>query len=499
MSEIRVMHTTAEPPAEGKVSPKLIGAIIATGAMAFIGILTETTMNVLFPIIMKEFSVSTSTVQWLTSGYLLTVSVVVPFSSFLKRRVRLKTQFSVAIALCVFGSLVAIVAPNFTILLLARILQGIGTGIATPLMFNIILEQAPKSKIGQLMGVGTLVIGAAPALGPTFGGVVGTYLPWRAVFMIVIPFLLAALILGLFSITQAEPTSSAQLNPVQALCIILGFPLIIYALSLFGNAARDFATGTPSAGLTLLGSIVTLLVGVGALVVFVVLSRRAFSPLIRTEVLRVPAFRWHLVGYTVFQMMNIGVGYLIPNIAQLSLDASPLIAGLCVLPGAALGALLSPVGGMVLDRFGAKAPIAVGLVLCLTGLVLLTTISSGTSILAITLYFAVYMFGLSMCFGNMMTSGLGTLPHDLSSDGNALFTTLQQLGGAAGTTVMATFLTVFREMVPGGSTSGAGSALRSATMTGGRWAMVAAVALVLFVIFSLSKGLFFAKRAEVQE
>ena len=117
------------------ISINLILAILSTGIMAFIGILTETLTNVLFPGLMAEFHVDTSTVQWLTTGYLLTVALVTPLSSYFKRKLKLRTIFLTAL----------------------------------PLMFNIILEQSPKSKIGMLMGVGGMVVAVAPALGPTCG------------------------------------------------------------------------------------------------------------------------------------------------------------------------------------------------------------------------------------------------------------------------------------------------------------------------------------------
>lgn len=179
------------------ISINLILAILSTGIMAFIGILTETLTNVLFPGLMAEFHVDTSTVQWLTTGYLLTVALVTPLSSYFKRKLKLRTIFLTAIVLCITGCLMAACTLNFPMLMTARILQGAGTGIALPLMFNIILGQSPKSKIGMLMGVGGMVVAVAPALGPTVGGLVGTFMPWRWIFVILLPFLFVSLVCGL--------------------------------------------------------------------------------------------------------------------------------------------------------------------------------------------------------------------------------------------------------------------------------------------------------------
>ena len=195
-----------------KIPVRLIGAIVAVGSLAFIGILTETVMTVLFPALMREFHVDTATVQWITTIYLLAVAATMPISSFLKRRFTLKTIFLAAVILAIIGSLIMIFAQAFPLLIVARIIQGIGSGVATPLMINIILEQSPRTKIGRLMGVGSLVITVAPAIGPTVGGAVTTVLPWRAIFVIAIPLVLLAAVIGLKCIEQKTPTEAAYLG-----------------------------------------------------------------------------------------------------------------------------------------------------------------------------------------------------------------------------------------------------------------------------------------------
>ena len=169
MSQSIARNNNTATQDDENISINLILAILSTGIMAFIGILTETLTNVLFPGLMAESHVDTSTVQWLTTGYLLTVALVTPLSSYFKRKLKLRTIFLTAIVLCITGCLMAACTLNFPMLMTARILQGAGTGIALPLMFNIILEQSPKSKIGMLMGVGGMVVAVAPALGPTCG------------------------------------------------------------------------------------------------------------------------------------------------------------------------------------------------------------------------------------------------------------------------------------------------------------------------------------------
>ncbi|MBW3089038.1 MFS transporter [Bifidobacterium sp. 82T24] len=246
--------TPAQPPQA--MSPKLIGSIVAVGSLAFIGILTETVMNVLFPRLMAMLSVNASTIQWLTTGYLLVVSVTVPLSSFLDRRFPHRGIFVVAVLASVAGCMIMIVGNGFPILLCARMLQGIGTGLALPLMFNIILEQAPQPKIGMLMGIGTLVVGTAPALGPAFGGFVAAHTSWRMIFVILLPIMAAALALGLATIIQSHPTGATPFATAQFVMLAVGFTGLIVFINQGAetiDALHDAQQTTMQAALTALG------------------------------------------------------------------------------------------------------------------------------------------------------------------------------------------------------------------------------------------------------
>ncbi len=470
-----------------RIPMKLIGAIVAVGSLAFIGILTETVMTVLFPQLMREFNVDTATVQWITTIYLLAVAATMPLSSFIKRRFRNKTIFVAAVVLAVLGSLIMIVAQAFPLILLAvaatmplssfikrrfrnktifvaavvlavlgslimivaqafplilaaRVIQGIGSGMATPLMMNIILEQSPRSKVGRLMGVGSLVItvapaigptvgGAvtsvlpwrlmmniileqsprskvgrlmgvgslvitvAPAIGPTVGGAVTSVLPWRAIFVIVIPIiLLISLPVGLKCIQQKHPTEDAVLNPLQFVAIVLALCGLIMFLNQAGVAVGAAVSGG-EVMLPALIAVASLVVGVGSLLFFGWSSRRSFSPLIRLGFLRNRIVLLHLLPYAILPMVGIGFGYVITNLAQLSLGTDAFVAGALVLPGALIGAFCAPIGGMLYDKFGPTRPILTAFSVATIATVLLLVCSMHlTPALLAGLYF---IFGLS--------------------------------------------------------------------------------------------------------
>ena len=467
MSRPTQSHGGSQPQsgADGeRVSPRLIGSIVAVGSLAFIGILTETVMTVLFPSLMREFDVDTATVQWITTIYLLAVAATMPATSFLNRRFPLRNVFVAAVALAAVGSLVMIFANVFPMLIVARVIQGIGSGIAAPLMMNIILEQSPRSKVGRLMGVGALVITVAPAIGPTVGGAVTSVLPWRAIFVAAIPLELVALLVGLACIEQKRPTEDAYLSPLQLGAIVAALVGMILALNQAGVAVGAAVAGGSWVRPALVAS-VSLVVGVACLLAFAALCRHAFSPLLRLGILRDPVVLLHLVEYGILPVVSIGFGYVITNVAQLSLGTDAFLAGSLVLPGALVGAVCSPLGGWLYDRFGAERPILIPMGVAIAGPLLLLAFSMRLTPVLLAGFYFVFGFFFALGNPNVLTSALRDLPREFTPDANAMFNTALQFGGAVGTALFSTLLAVAQA----GHGAEGTAEFAHATAVGGSW------------------------------
>lgn len=401
---------------ERKIDPKLILSIIATGIMSFSGVVVETAMNVTFPTLMKEFQVGTSTVQWITTGYLLVLSVIIPASSWLKRRFRTKALFLTANLLFIAGTILCAFAPTFALLLLGRLIQGIGTGIALPLMFNIVLEQAPYDKMGSMIGIASLIT-------------TGYLLDWRMIFVVLLPLLILSLFFGLSSIRQVSATEKLAFGWQDYLLLVLGFAAMIFGINL-----------ASSYGWISLPVLLLLAVSAASLVLFYRRSLCSKSPLIRVQVFRYTPFSLSVMVILLVQFICLGMGFLIPNYAQLASGENAFISGCLLLPGCIVGAVLSPFGGKLLDRVGAKTPILTGNVSVIVSAVCFALFLGKSGLLMITGFYIFFALGQAFSMGTTMTNGLSALPQELTSDGNAVINTVQQLAGAIGTAVCSTIV-----------------------------------------------------------
>ena len=403
---------------ERRLDARLVLSVAAAGIMSFSGVVVETSMNIAFPALMEEFGVSTATVQWITTGYLLVLAAIIPLSAFLKRRFRTKTVFVAAALLFLAGTVACAAAPSFPVLLAGRVVQGVGTGLALPLMFNIVIEQAPLDRMGLMMGIATLITAIAPAVGPSAGGLILSLAGWRMIFIVLVPLLVVSLVMGVAAIRQVAPPQPARFSVPQFITLAGGFACLIFAVNT-ATAARW-----------------ALLAGCVALIaLFCMLSNRSDNPLIRVSIFRDPAFALSVAYVVLLQSIALATSYIIPNYAQLTWGYGEFAAGCLMLPGCIVGAVLAPFGGRILDALGAKRPIIIGAVSQLFALVLFVTLGVRVAVVWLAIFNMFISIGQGFSMSNSITNGLSFLPERLKADGNAAFNTLQQLGGALGTAV----------------------------------------------------------------
>lgn len=402
----------------------LIPAVLATGIMSFSGVLIETAMNVTFPTLIHQFGLSTALVQWVTTIYLLVISIMVPFANYLLKNYSIRRLFVAANLFFIAGLIIDFWSPSFSVLLLGRLLQGISTGIALPLMFHIILNFTPMHKRGTMMGVGTLTTSIAPAIGPTYGGLLTSALSWHYIFLFLIPVLVVSMVTGVAAIPEMTVKKTTQLDFLG----LLGVGLLFSGLLLFLNQLGSWF------------SLVPLLMGLVGFALFYHQANQAEHPLVRLTVLKNKTFRLFLLGFLVCQFLLLGISFVLPNFLQIILGKDAFVAGLVMLPGAAVGAILAPVSGRVLDSVGPKNPILFGLSCATIGWIGLTLLMKSPILLGFVAGHVFYMIGIGFAYSNMMTTGMNQLSEKEYGDGNTLFNTLQQFSGAVATAIVATII-----------------------------------------------------------
>ena len=449
-------------PFERVLDARLILSVVAAGIMSFSGVCVETAMNVTFPELMSEFNIGTSTVQWMTTAYLLVLAAIVPTSSFLNRRFRTKHVFIAAMCFYIAGIVCGFTAQSFPMLLVGRVLEGVGTGIALPLMFNIITEQAPQDCMGTMMGVGSLVTAMAPAVGPSVGGWLAENFGWRAIFAALLPILVVSFVLGICSIRQSHEVSNEKFDVLGWLSIAVSFMALVFAV--------DLGAGLGWTSVATLGLFAAFVV---FLVLFVLRERSCEQPLIHLSIFERPRYVMGVVAIVALQFVVLGLSFLIPNYSQLVMGAGATEAGSILLPGCLVGALMAPLSGQILDRFGPRRPILAGAACPFIGTALFAALSQSLATLPAICIYVCFALGQGLMVGNSMTTSLSFLPVETKSDGNAVITTLQQLAGAIGTSVASAIVNAAQV----GATD-----MAVATMTGSRSAylLLAVVAIVPF-------------------
>ncbi|WP_197459062.1 MFS transporter [Kocuria palustris] len=228
-------HTSdSRPPQDGASgaaeSASVAGVLVVLLSTAFVMMLNETTVAVALPAIMGEFHVSAATAQWLLTGFMLTMAVVMPTTGWMLERFSTRPVFIVAVAAFLLGTLLAALAPWFGVLLLGRLFQGAGTAVVLPLMMAVTMTLVAAERRGTVMGLIAVVMAVGPALGPTVAGAVLSAASWHAIFWVMVP-------LVLFALRQIRRARTGEV--LSAFLTSAGLVGIALVLSLFIRAPRS--------------------------------------------------------------------------------------------------------------------------------------------------------------------------------------------------------------------------------------------------------------------
>ncbi|AKV56201.1 multidrug MFS transporter [Bifidobacterium actinocoloniiforme DSM 22766] len=441
-------------------------AIAALMIGAFVGMLSETSLNIALPNLMDAFQIPAATAQWLVTGYMLVIGIVLPFSSFISKWFTTRQTVIFGLLAFIAGSAISALAPSFGVLLVGRLIQGIGTGLILPLMFTVAMLIFPPARLGAVMGMCALVIMFAPAIGPTLTGLILGKLSWRWVFWFFIPFLVLAIFFAVGFLRNVGTITRPRIDLPSILGSIIGFGGLVAGVSL----AAKYGWLSP----------VTLIILLVAIVALILYARRQLGlkqPVLNLRIFSIPAFRAGAALVMLDFAIILAAMYMLPQYLQRGLLLPVALTGVLMLPGGAVNALVSGLAGRLYDGFGAKLPVRCGFILALVGAVMFLFTSPSTPVAYVVAAHVVLMVGCPLAMSPAQTYALNSLKPAQSGDGSTIMNTMQQIVGAVSTALATSLLAI-------GESHSAGASAPQAFANGmhlGIWFILALIALALLI------------------
>ena len=380
--------------------------------------------------LMSDFSVSSTQAQWSYSVFLLVVGVMIPLSAYISRRFNAKTIFFFSLSIFLLGSIICYFSTSLIILIIGRILQGIGNGIIMPYVQILLLRTIPEEKWQTYMGLYGLVIAIAPVLGSFIGGFVITIYGWRELFSFFTVATIIILVLGIIFVKDNTPSEDYPLDYLSVVLSVIGCSGVMLG---FTNVA-DY-------GFTHYLVILPIIIGIMALILFVKRQPKLEKPLINLTILK---NKYFLVGTTficiLFACLN-GCTALIPIFIQGVAYNSAIISASVMLPGGLLIIVFNIIGPLLTNRIGIKKVLIMGCILSIIGYVTMMFYTQDSSFEFMTITQSIRYIGVGLALMPATTWTL-TMVSDKVEDGTAVNNTLRQISAAIGSSIVVVIVAV---------------------------------------------------------
>lgn len=385
--------------------------------------ISQSSISTAYPTLMQFFGIDASTVQWLTTGFMLIMCVMMPVSPWLLNNIKFKQLFLMILAIFDVGTLIVVLAPNFSIMMLGRVLEAVAVGILFPSYQSVLLYITPEEKRGSTMGYAGLIMGSALACGPILSAIVLHFSAWKGLFVVFMAIISVLFIISLYAIKDVMPQKESHLD-ITSVIMSFGLIGILYVVNMIGKANID---------LTL--ALIILIVSILMIVVFVFRQFKIKQPLLQLRVLK--SFNYDLsIGLTgASYIALIVVTVIFPLYYQNVLGVSKTISGLALAPGAILLSLLNPITGKLADKIGFKRVMLIGMIMILIGWGTLSIVGATISLVPMMILAALIEGGNAFVMMPAVTMGANSLPNEFISDGTAVVSTFRQILGSTGVLV----------------------------------------------------------------
>jgi EmrB/QacA subfamily drug resistance transporter len=396
---------------------------------SFVTILNQSILSTALPQIMEYFQLTASTVQWLTTAFMLVNAIMIPLTALLLEKISTKKLFVFSMLMFGIGTVLCAIAPSFEFLLVGRVVQAIGAGIIAPLINTALLMVFPPEKRGAAMGAYGLVVCFAPAIGPSLAGIIIDVWSWHYLFYILIPIIIIDIILAAVFIKDVIPLRDPRIDFLSILLSTAGFGLMLYGFSNAGNK-----------GWSDIGVLAAIIGGTVITVLFVLRQLKLDQPMLEMRVFQSPIFTLTTVIGSILNIAFAGVGIIVPIFLQTVLGKSAFISGLTLLPGALLMAFASLISGRLFDQYGAKKLAVPGVILLVIATMPFTQLHTDTPVALISIFSAIRYIGIALVLMPMQTAGMNSLPNKLITHATAVVNMSKQVAGSLGAAVLITLM-----------------------------------------------------------
>lgn len=454
-----------------------ISAVVILGSI--MSILDTTIVNVALNTLGRELHSSIDNIQWVATGYLLSLAAVIPVTGWAARRFGAKQVYLTSLVLFTAGSALCGLASSTTELIVFRVLQGVGGGMILPIGQLMMAEAAGPKRMGRVMSVVAVPAMLAPILGPTIGGLILDNTTWRWIFIVNVPIGVIAVISALRVLPTVQRQRTEPLDYRGLLLMATGLPLFTYGLAEIGS------TGSFTAAKV----VIPIIAGVLLIGTFAVYALRVPNPLLNLRLYRRPTFSSASIAMFCIGAALFGGMILLPLYWQTIRHENVVVTGLLTAPQGLGAALVMPLSGRLTDRFGGGPLALFGVLLTAAATIPFALIGAHTSILWLCIAMIVRGVGIGFAFMPAMTAAFASLERSELSHATPQLNVLQRVGGSIGIAVLAVVLQ--RQLNGAHTLSAAASAYGTAF-----WAAVGMTALAIIPCVVLVRAERAARRAQ---